>query len=48
MIMAIKGIKAMTSNEVPSIASSMHHDPEHKVGLKPLITLRPKYGMRMS
>jgi cytochrome P450 len=25
----------------------MHHDPEHKVGLKPLITLRPKYGMRM-
>jgi cytochrome P450 len=25
----------------------MHHDPEHKVGLKPLITLCPKYGMRM-
>jgi cytochrome P450 len=25
----------------------MHHDPEHKVDLKPLITLRPKYGMRM-
>jgi cytochrome P450 len=25
----------------------MHHDPDHKVGLKPLITLRPKYGMRM-
>jgi cytochrome P450 len=25
----------------------MHHDPEHKVGLKPLIILRPKYGMRM-
>jgi cytochrome P450 len=25
----------------------MHHDPEHKVELKPLITLRPKYGMRM-
>ena len=25
----------------------MHHDPKHKVGLKPLITLRPKYGMRM-
>ena len=25
----------------------MRHDPEHKVGLKPLITLRPKYGMRM-
>jgi len=26
----------------------MHHDPDHKVGLKPLITLRPKYGMRMN
>jgi len=25
----------------------MHHDPEHKVELKPLITLRPKYGMRL-
>jgi cytochrome P450 len=25
----------------------MHHDPDHKVELKPLITLRPKYGMRM-
>jgi cytochrome P450 len=25
----------------------MHHDPLHKVELKPLITLRPKYGMRM-
>ena len=25
----------------------MHHDREHKVGLQPLITLRPKYGMRM-
>ena len=25
----------------------MHHDTDHKVGLKPLITLRPKYGMRM-
>jgi cytochrome P450 len=25
----------------------MHHDHEHKVELKPLITLRPKYGMRM-
>jgi len=25
----------------------MHHDPEHKVELKPLITLRPKNGMRM-
>jgi cytochrome P450 len=25
----------------------MHHDPDHKVDLKPLITLRPKYGMRM-
>ena len=25
----------------------MHHDPGHKVELKPLITLRPKYGMRM-
>jgi cytochrome P450 len=25
----------------------MHHDPEHKVELKPLITLRPKYGMHM-
>jgi cytochrome P450 len=25
----------------------MYHDPEHKVELKPLITLRPKYGMRM-
>jgi cytochrome P450 len=25
----------------------MHHDPKHKVDLKPLITLRPKYGMRM-
>ncbi len=25
----------------------MHHDRNHKVGLKPLITLRPKYGMRM-
>jgi cytochrome P450 len=25
----------------------MYHDQEHKVELKPLITLRPKYGMRM-
>ena len=25
----------------------MHHDGDHKVELKPLITLRPKYGMRM-
>lgn len=25
----------------------MFHDPSHKVELKPLITLRPKYGMRM-
>ncbi len=25
----------------------MHHDPVHRVGLQPLITLRPKYGMRM-
>jgi cytochrome P450 len=25
----------------------MHHDVDHKVGLKPLITLRPKYGMLM-
>ena len=25
----------------------MHNDKDHKVGLKPLITLRPKYGMRM-
>ena len=25
----------------------MHHDRDHQVGLKPLITLRPKYGMRM-
>jgi len=25
----------------------MHHDPIHKVELKPLITLRPKYGMKM-
>jgi cytochrome P450 len=25
----------------------MHHDPAHKVELKPLITLRPKFGMRM-
>jgi cytochrome P450 len=25
----------------------MHHDRDHKVGLKPLITLRPKYGMCM-
>ncbi len=25
----------------------MHHDPNHRVELKPLITLRPKYGMRM-
>lgn len=25
----------------------MLHDPDHKVELKPLITLRPKYGMRM-
>jgi cytochrome P450 len=25
----------------------MHHDADHKVELKPLITLRPKYGMRM-
>jgi cytochrome P450 len=25
----------------------MHHDRDHRVGLKPLITLRPKYGMRM-
>jgi cytochrome P450 len=25
----------------------MHHDPEHRVELKPLITLRPKYGMHM-
>jgi len=22
-------------------------DPEQKIGLKPMITLRPKYGMRM-
>lgn len=26
----------------------MHHDSTHKVELKPLITLRPKYGMRMT
>jgi cytochrome P450 len=26
----------------------MHHNPDHKVGLKPLITLRPKYGMSMT
>ena len=25
----------------------MYHDTNHKVELKPLITLRPKYGMRM-
>ncbi|MGC1931557.1 MAG: cytochrome P450 [Candidatus Nitrosopolaris sp.] len=25
----------------------MYHDTKHKVELKPLITLRPKYGMRM-
>jgi len=25
----------------------MHHDPNHRVELKPLVTLRPKYGMRM-
>ena len=25
----------------------MIHDPEHKVEMKPPITLRPKYGMRM-
>jgi len=25
----------------------MQHDPDHKVELKPLITLRPKYGMSM-
>lgn len=25
----------------------MHHDPQHKVEMRPLITLRPKYGMRM-
>jgi cytochrome P450 len=25
----------------------MHHEPNHKVELKPLITLRPKYGMLM-
>jgi cytochrome P450 len=25
----------------------MHHDRDHRVGLKPLITLRPKYGMHM-
>lgn len=25
----------------------MHHDMTHRVELKPLITLRPKYGMRM-
>jgi cytochrome P450 len=25
----------------------MHHDPKHKIDAKPLITLRPKYGMRM-
>lgn len=25
----------------------VHHDTSHKVELKPLITLRPKYGMRM-
>ena len=25
----------------------MHHDINHKVELKPLITLRPKYGMQM-
>ena len=24
----------------------MHHDQDHKVELKPLVTLRPKYGMR--
>ena len=26
----------------------MFHEPNHKVGLKPLITLRPKYGMKMA
>jgi hypothetical protein len=26
----------------------MHHDPDHKVELKPLVTLRPKYGMSMT
>jgi cytochrome P450 len=26
---------------------NMHHDKSHKVELKPLITLRPKYGMQM-
>lgn len=25
----------------------IHHDPNHTVELKPLITLRPKYRMRM-
>ena len=25
----------------------MHHNPNHKVELQPLITLRPKYGMMM-
>jgi cytochrome P450 len=25
----------------------MHHEQDHKVELKPLVTLRPKYGMRM-
>jgi cytochrome P450 len=25
----------------------MHHDPDHPVELKPLITLRPRYGMAM-
>lgn len=25
----------------------MYHDPNHKVELKPLVTLRPKYGMSM-
>lgn len=27
---------------------SMRHDPTHKVELEPLVTLRPKYGMRMT
>jgi cytochrome P450 len=26
----------------------MHHNPDHKVELKPLVTLRPKYGMSMT
>jgi cytochrome P450 len=25
----------------------MHHDPSHRVEMRPLITLRPKYGMRI-